>query len=248
MRKFLVLDTETAPVVKRKDNEVLPEDMRVYDLGYIVADKTGMTYDKHSIVITDTFYNDKLMNSAYYAEKLPQYRAGIGTLWEPMSFLAAYKQLRQVIKEHGIKDVWAYNVNFDRRSLNATIDDYSKGFQPWFFPYGVRFRDIWDLAGNTICNTQKYVLWCIEHGFVSEKGNPQTSAEVVYRYLTENADFIEQHTALSDCEIELNIFLRAMARHPKRPKTCGQGWRPVSKLAKAIRENEARAAEIVTTE
>lgn len=245
MRKFLILDTETAPVVKRSENDVRPEDMRVYDLGYIVADKTGMIYEEQSIVVTDTFYNDKLMNSAYYAEKLPQYHAGIGSLWKPMSFLSAYKQLKGTIREYGIKDIWAYNVNFDRRSLNATIDDYSNGFQPWFFPYGVNFRDIWDLAGHTICNTQKYVLWCIENGFVSEKGNPQTSAEVVFRYLSDDKEFIEEHTALSDCRIELSIFLRAMARHPKRPKSCGQGWRPPSKIAKAIREDEERKSELI---
>lgn len=66
---YIVLDTETA-------NEI--PDQLVYDLGFVVTDKQGNIYERFSFVINDIFLNEKdLMQTAYYADKLPQYYEGI---------------------------------------------------------------------------------------------------------------------------------------------------------------------------
>ena len=229
-KKFIVIDTETAPVVP--SDEVDPRNMRVYDLGWIVTDRDGVIYEQRSYIIANTFFNHALMQGAYYADKLPQYYQGMGTAWEVISFLDAYKQFAADVKQYNVRDIWAYNARFDRSALNATIEDYSNGFRAFFYPFGCKVRDIWDYAGSTICNTKKYVAWCRENGFVSDKGNPQTSAEVVYRYITGRNDFAEAHTALNDCEIELSILRAARKRHQKARKSMGQGWRDAAKIAK----------------
>ena len=239
-RKFMVLDTEANGIVNR-DNDVRGNEMRVYDLGFIIADKEGIIYDRASMVDIarlcqrDTYTNTptRFVESAYYAEKLPQYWEGIKSgEWEPCTFYDMWERVRTACKEWDVKTVWAYNARFDCQALNATICEQSNGFNRFFMPYGVQWRDIWAAAGESILNTKKFVKWAYEKGYTTASGNPQTSAEIVYRYLTSKNDFIEAHTALNDCEIELAILLEVMRRKRKKPKVMGNGWRNPAKLAK----------------
>ena len=80
----------------------------------------------------------------------------------------------------------------------------------WFFPYGTEFFCIWHMACTSVLNTVDYINFAIENGFVSDKGNIQTSAEVAYRYLTNKVDFIESHTGLEDVKIEIEIMLAVL--------------------------------------
>lgn len=242
-RKFMVLDTEACGIVSR--DQPVPNEMRVYDVGFIVADRDGVVYQRESmadvsrLLQRDTYtgHNARLVESAYYAEKLPQYWAGLRSgEWEPCSFYDIHQRVTEAIKRWGIRDIWAYNAKFDRAALNATIAEESNGYRRFFMPYKTRWRDIWGAASECITNTPKYVKWCAKHDYMSEKGNPQTSAEIVYRYLTSDHDFIEQHTALSDCEIELAILLKCFKARKKKPNSLGNGWRNASNVAKELRK------------
>ena len=55
-----------------------------------------------------------------------------------------------------------------------------------------------------------YVKFCNKNGFITAKGNVMTKAEVVYRYLTNDIEFSEEHTGLNDCRIEYEILLAAI--------------------------------------
>lgn len=242
--KYMVLDTEANGIVNRGD-DVRGNEMRVYDLGFIVADKEGVIYDRASMVDVarlcqrDTYTNTptRFVESAYYAEKLPQYWDGIRSgEWEPCTFYDMRQRVVDACKEWDIKQVWAYNARFDCQALNATICEESNGYSRFFLPYGVKWRDIWAAAGECFLNTQKYVKWCIERGLVSDKGNPITNAEVVYRYLIGDDGFNEAHTALQDCEIELAILLKVLRAKRKKPKSLGNGWRNAASIAKDMRK------------
>lgn len=238
----MVLDTEANGIVNR-DNDVRGSEMRVYDLGFIVADKEGIIYDRASMVDVarlcqrDTYTNTpaRFVESAYYADKLPQYWDGIRTgEWEPCTFYDMRQRVWDTCKEWGIKDVWAYNARFDCQALNATTCEESNGYSRFFLPYRVNWRDIWAAAGESILNTKKFVKWAYEHGFVSDKGNPTTNAEIVYRYLIGDDGFTECHTALQDCEIELAILLKVLRTKKKKPKSLGNGWRKPAAIAKQM--------------
>ncbi len=233
MKKFIVLDTETAPTADcPKDGQAHADCSNVYDLGYIVADRKGNIYERHSLLITDIFFNDNMMDSAYYAHKRPIYKNGLGSgEWRSVQFLTAYNEFQECVKRHNVREIWAYNINFDKQTLNRTTRDLSHGWRKWFFPFGVTLRDIWDFAGSTICDTAKYVKWCKANGYMTKTGNPVTNAETVYRYIT-GSEFTEAHTALADCEIELAILGRCLRRKKKSPTTCGQGWRKPAARAK----------------
>ena len=61
---YLVLDTETTNGL---------DDPLVYDIGGVIADKQGRIYERFSFVIRDIFvYERTLMQTAYYASKIPE--------------------------------------------------------------------------------------------------------------------------------------------------------------------------------
>lgn len=233
-RPFLVVDTEGVDAFNHNDGKAHGESALFYDFGAIVADREGRVYERFSFANSDVITNKKLMSSAYYADKLPQYFAGIGTEWQLADTLTIWETVQQVCKEYGIRDVWAFNARYDQQSTNFTIAQKSNGFRRYFLPYKTGWRDIWDYSGSTICNTKKYVKWCYEHDFITESGNPRTNADTVGKYILQDLDFNEQHTALSDCEIELKILLAAFKRNKKARHSKGQGWRDAAKIAKEL--------------
>lgn len=233
---FIVLDTEGVNIGKPKNPGNIGETAHFYDFGFIVANEESGIFDKFSFVNTDIFNDYGLMKSAYYHDKLPQYHEGMGEEWIPASTREIWDVFCKAVTGYKVRDIWAYNVNYDNACVNNTIERASNGFRRFFAPYGTRYRDIWDYAGSTLCKTQKYVNWCVEHGYVSGKGNPSTSADTVGKYVTQNLDFEEKHTALSDCEIELEILLAAKKRKQKARQSKGQGWRDVATLAREMRK------------
>lgn len=219
----IVLDTEAAPIVKTEG--VQPELMRVYDLGWVVVDTNdGHEVDSGNVAILDTFKNAQIMSNAYYCDKLPQYYSmmHLGTLHQ-VSFKQARDLFKSACKEYHIKQAWAYNCRFDYATLNATLEDYSGGYQKLFMPYGVKLYDIMSASATTVCATKKYTAWAKSKGLVTAKGTPRMTAEAVYRYVTGNHDFIESHTALDDSRIEARILWECMRRHGGHVKA-GAKW------------------------
>lgn len=236
MSKIIIIDTETVDTVRHKDKNAHPETSLTYDIGWVVADKaTGKIFKQRSFVVSEVFYGmTELMKSAYYANKLPKYHEGIRLgLWNVASFKDIYNTFKQDCKDHGIKTVWAYNILFDLKTLNNTIQHFSNGYQRFFFPYKIKLKDIWAYASN-ITSTKKYVQWVYRHGYLTEHDNPSTSAETVFRYLSNDTDFVEDHTALSDSKIELAILHKAFKRHAKTRHCLGNGWISASNTAKEL--------------
>ena len=67
-----------------------------------------------------------------------------------------------------------------------------------------------DFIGG-ITDTEEYVAFCVANGYMTKANKPQTKAETLFRYITNNNDFIEDHMALEDSRIELDILMRALA-------------------------------------
>lgn len=230
---YIVLDTEAAPIIKT--DKVEPRNMRVYDLGYVIVEN-GSIVARRNYAIADTFKREGVMASAYYAKKLPMYYAMMERGELPMISLKDARRLFAAdCKEYNVKTIWAWNCRFDYETLNATIDEASNGFVSYFMPFGIKVRDIATLAGETICATKKYVKWCRATGNVTAKGNPKTTAEAVYRYVTGDVDFQESHTALDDSIVEQIVLHELLKRHvatDRHGKRWGQGWRTPAKVAR----------------
>ena len=70
-------------------------------------------------------------------------------------------------------------------------------------------------------------------GWVSPAGNIKTGAEFAHRYCSGDHSFIEDHTALSDARIEVEILAQCYAQKKIVPygKINGSPWRIVNKNA-----------------
>lgn len=218
MKKFIVLDTE-ATNTGNESAARFGMGASVYDLGYIVADASGAIYYENRIIIADTFNDAALMKSAYYADKLPQYYRELANGCKLMTMRDALKALRGDIRTYGVKDVWAYNARFDADALNSSVSQASNGFCEWALPYGVKWRDIMRAFETCIYPTKKYQAWAsAQPNGLTKNGRARKTAELAYRYISGEPDYIEEHTALSDAQDELAILLACMKRKKKLPK------------------------------
>lgn len=73
--------------------------------------------------------------------------------------------------------------------------------------------DIWGVACKYLLNNNKYKNMCLKENKISNSGLYfTTNAEVAMQYLSQRFDFIEDHTALSDAEIETEILFYCLKR------------------------------------
>lgn len=215
----ITLDIETANFV---------EDALAYDIGFIAHYNDGTVLERHSYIIKDIFFDQAdLMQSAYYSHKIPLYLEGIENGTRKVATLyEARKALADTCKKYNVKTIMAYNAHFDKTGLNKTQRYVTKSKYRWFIPYGVKVECIWNMACQTICSQKKYYNFCVESGFVSKAGNISTSAETVYRFLTNNPNFKEEHTGLEDVEIETQIFVACRNKHKKMNRNINRScWR-----------------------
>ena len=225
----IVLDTETAGNIEDRNS------LRVYDFGFQLVDNNFNVVLEHRYFVNEVFGNHELMNSAYYANKLPQYYQALANgEVELRPWLAIMKEFAELCKAYKVKEVWAFNAGFDRDATNATTAALSNGFKTWFMPYGVEWKCIQRATAMTVCNSSNYFKFAYENGFISAKGNVQTTAEAVYAYLTNNPTYKEEHTALEDVKIETAILARVKRRHQKmETKPNRAAWQAPHKRFKA---------------
>lgn len=215
---YLVVDIETANFV---------DDALAYDVGLAIADRQGQVYEKHSFVCSEIFNDKTLMTSAYYAKKIPEYEKDLN---EGTRTIATLYEIRKTVfdlyDKYHYKAVLAYNAYFDNSGLNRTQRYLTKSKYRWFFPYGVPIHCIWHMACQVICSQKKYYNFCVANGYVSGKGNISTSAETVYRFLTSDPNFKEEHKGLEDVLIETAIFAKCVAKKKKMNRKINRGcWR-----------------------
>lgn len=98
--------------------------------------------------------------------------------------------------------------------------------------------DIWALACDRLLNTNKYRKYCCDNNFFTDsKKFFKTSAEVSYRYLIKDNEFIESHTALSDAEIETFILAKALKRGKSEPYLKAFPFRTIGTVKKYLEED-----------
>ena len=209
---YLTIDTETANSL---------EDPMMYDIGGAIHDKCGNVEETFSFIIYDVFCADrKLFDTAYYAEKRPMYEAQIaaGTR-KIVSIYTARKHVAELCKKYNVKAIIAHNARFDYKSTNGTLRYVTKSKMRFFLPYGIPVWDTLKMAQDTICKQKTYIRWCAEHGYLQKNGKVRATAEILYRYITQDNDFIEEHTGLEDVLIEKEIFAKCMAQHKPMRKS-----------------------------
>ncbi len=217
---YILLDTETAGNLQSP---------LVYDLGFIVIDRKGNIYERQSLIITDIFGNPDLMNTAYYKEKIPKYLINISEQKSHVTNLFEAKTiLKQLVEKYNIRAFIAHNAKFDIKALNNTMRYITNDKVRYFLPYEVEVWDTLLMAKNTIGQQKKYYKFCLKNGYITSRGTPRFTAEILYRYITNDVEFKEEHMGLSDCLIEYQIFVKCINLKMKMKKVLYKAERGVT--------------------
>jgi hypothetical protein len=212
----IVLDCETAPCDNTLES-VTPTNMLAYDIGWVICDSCGNVYAERSFVNADIFLDEKeLMKSAYYAKKIPEYwediKAGRRTL---TSFYNIHKAFIEDLRLFDIKQVFAHNMRFDYGALNNTERWLTKSKFRYFFPYDIEICDTLKLARQVIAPMPTYKAFCVDNGYLTKRNQPRLTAEIIYRFISGDNEFEEEHKGLDDCMIEKEILAYCYRKHKK---------------------------------
>ena len=216
----ICLDTETANTLV-ENGKLNMDNVMFYDLGFQVIDSHGRTYGKeYSFVNSDIFVHEKeLMQFAYYAEKIPQYKADLAAGRRKMATTYEIRKiLKDVIAGYDCKFVVAHNARFDYTSLNNTLRWTTKSKYRYFIPYGIEWWDTLKMARSVLGKMPTYEKFCNENGFLTKNGKPKFTAEACYSFITKDPDFVESHTGLEDVKIETEILAYCHKQHKKMNK------------------------------
>ena len=195
---YLVLDSETTNLEPKPF---------CYNLGYTIISPEGETLTNRDFVITQIWDNLPLFASAYYADKRPVYvKAMRARKAEKIKWGYAMQEMKRDIKKFNVSSCYAYNSPFDDKVIQFNCD--------WFHTQNaietIPIFDIRGYAHHFICNDE-YFAFCEQNQRFTDSGNYSTTAETMFQYITQNPDFIEDHTALSDSLIEAQILLKCIA-------------------------------------
>ena len=205
--KILMLDTETA-------NEL--ETPLCYDLGFSVVDlDNGKAIEKHSYVVADIFCDKDLMASAFFGDKIPQYWADIKNGKRMLRRWSTIRTIvREVMAQYDIDTVVAHNARFDYSSTATTQRYLTCSKWRYFFPYGTKFVCTLKMSREVFGKDEDYIAFCEKYNYLTKQNKPRLTAEIVYRYLTNDNEFVESHTGLEDVEIETKILFACLERNP----------------------------------
>lgn len=200
MGYFIVLDTETTSLEKPF----------CYDISWLIVDKdSGETVNFKANVVEQVWHNLPLFESAYYKDKRQKYVEMMRKHdMEMDKWGYIMRKLAMDIKKYDIKEVYAYNSDFDDKVIAFNCDWFKCNNPLETTPV----YDIWGYASQYITNTPDYQKFCEDNGRFTDTGNYKGSAEVVYQFIEDDPDFIEEHMGLFDSEIETAILLECIER------------------------------------
>lgn len=223
---YMVLDTETCDLSGS-----------VYDVGYVICNRNGSTIREYNALTQEIFTDAKRMMGAFYAARIFTHYAAMlqhGAI-ALTPWLDIIARMNQDISETGVNVVCAYNAGFDFRVMRQTHE--MLGHSGHILARTAKMLDLWQLACETKLRQTDYIRMAREHGWVSTAGNVKTGAEFAFRYITRNAEFAEDHTALSDARIEAAILAECLRQKKRVPYGVvnASPWRLVQEKAKVTK-------------
>lgn len=156
-----------------------------YAIGFMIVDRYNNIYDSYEFLIQEIIQDYKI-NLDKYSNK-------------PV-IIASIKSIKQLLLEliegYNIKAIIAHNAPHDRTALYNTLNWLD--VIPWLCTYRTALK--------TICKYKTYP-------YKTKTGLPSATAQDLYRYIKNQDDFIQTHTALDDCMVCYTIYLKEYRSH-----------------------------------
>lgn len=198
---FVVFDTETTSLDKPF----------VYNIGYAIFSDNFKILAQHDFIVEQIWHNLPLFSSAYYASKRQLY---IGRMRARQVLMNKFghicRTMREEFKKFDVTSAYAYNSNFDEKVFDFNCD-WFKVINPF------ETVPIFDIRGyvHQFMIDEKFLNFCEENSYFTETGNYSTTAETLFRFISKDTTFEEEHTALSDSLIEGKILKECVTKGAK---------------------------------
>lgn len=133
----------------------------------------------------------------------------------------------------------------------ASGDNDSKNeeyLKPYFELRNIKYpmADLWGIACDRLINIDKYRNYCLQNGLVTDSAIYfKSSAETSFQYLMKQHNFIEDHTALSDAEIEAQILTKALKKGKVEPYVVAFPFRNLGYTYEYATEKKPQYKQIV---
>ncbi len=153
-----------------------------------------------------------------------------------------------------------YSANYQRwedkqlyQCRNIAAGYTKEGTNPNFLEPIFRFRnnefpiaDLWQVACEKLVNNSKYKDYCLQNKLLTASAQYfKSSAETTFQYVTQNHKFTEDHTALSDAEIEAEILTKALKKGAVKPQMTAFPFRKLGTTIDYVMEKRPKYAPIV---
>ena len=189
---IVIFDTETTSLNKPF----------TYNIGYVIKNEQNETLLAKDFVVEQIWHNLPLFSTAYYNEKRPLYVSAMKsrkTIMKKFGYIC--QEMIRDFSKFEVTCAYAYNSSFDEKVFNFNCD---------WFKCNNPFDNIpiYDIRGNVhnFLVNKDFFKFCEDFEEFTDSGNYSTTAETLYRYLTNNVNWNEDHTALSDSLIEAEIL------------------------------------------
>ena len=195
---IVVFDTETTSIDKPF----------CYNIGYVIYDTDNeVVLTEKEFVVEQVWHNPMLFTTAYYSNKREIY---IDRMRARKIVMDKFGYITQTMirdfKYYDVQVAYAYNSPFDKKVFEYNCE--------WFKcnnPFDdVEIKDIMNFTHSFIAFTDAYQDFCEKFERFTESGNYSSNAENMYQYISGNTEFLEEHTALADSRIELEILLHCI--------------------------------------
>lgn len=222
---IMVFDTETTSIEKPF----------CYNVGYTIFNTdTAEKIVKRDFVVEQVWHNPMLFTTAYYADKREIYVNRMKArkcLMDKWGYIM--RQMRSDIATFEIAHAYAFNSPFDN-GVFAYNCEWFKTLNPFDT---VALHDIRGYVHRFLAFTPDYQKFCDDNKRYTESGNYSTTAETVFQFITQDTEFIEEHTALADSDIECDILIECIRR--------GAEWNEDYKVYQSIPREEMREFIVV---
>ena len=208
--KVMIFDTETISVGKPY----------CYNIGYVIYDTDGKEIVcKREFVVEQVWNNRPLFDTAYYADKRPIYVNRMrGRQTELKKYGHIQTQMIRDIQNYKVDGAYAFNSKFDDGVFEFNADRYgcrnALDTIPVFDIRGYAMKYLADGDYKAFCDSHAEVKAAdgTSKKFITDADGYKTTAESFYCFLKSDGEYNEEHTALADSLIELEILVACIEK------------------------------------
>lgn len=225
---IIVFDTETISINKPY----------CYNIGYVIYDTDGKKIlAKREFIVEQIWNNRPLFDTAYYAAKRPLYVSSMrGRQTELKKYGHIQSQMIRDIQNYKVDGAYAFNSGFDDKVFEFNSDRYGcRNALDTILVFDIRgyaIKYMVDGDYKAFCDTNEH----IKGKFVTDADGYKTTAESFYCYLINDPTYNEEHTALADSQIELEILVECIKR--------GAAWQVEYACPKSMPRNSRKTLTI----